>query len=379
LLVPAEVRSVRVSGSRAVAHSGRLEVLPDGAGAEFVPRRPFAAGERVSVSAILASRAAGRAARDPSSTRLRFSFGVAVTRSAVPAPADGPPPQPAATQASVHSFHSAPGLHTSLTSIGGPSNGTVWDSVIQEVDIATGKLLISSRNTWSLYKVSIKTGHILWTLGGKYNQFKMGPGTQFEWQHDPHRVGNTLTLFDDASHPQEERQSSAKILHIDVPAKTVTLVKRFTHTPPVLSPAQGSLEILPNGKVFVGWGSVPYFSEYSRRGRQIFSGSFALGTTSYRAFRFPWNAQPDTRPAMAASRRGKGGTNVWASWNGATNVADWRALGGPSAARLHRLSTRPSTGFETHLTLSGQPGYVEVQALGVHGHVLGTSSLHALG
>lgn len=531
----ADVRSVSVAGSRTGAHVGRLAALPDDAGTEFVPRRPFAPGEHVRVSAILASRAAGTDLGDPGSTRVRFSFGVAVTVSHVSAPSDGPSPPPTASEASAHRFHSEPRLHppavsassdpdttsgdifltpahtaqkgpmilnslgklvwfdrlkrgvafnlevqaykgrpvltwwqgrygiggtdmimnthyhtvarlhavgyqtdphdfeltprgtawlvarvpvkANLTSVGGPSNGMVWDSVIQEVDIASGKLLwewhayghiplnashkypqgtycdcyhlnavqqlsdgallVSSRSTWSVYKVSTKTGHIVWTLGGKYSNFKMRPGTQFEWQHDPHRVGNTLTLFDDAAHPQEEPQSSAKILHINVPARTVTLVKRYTHTPPLLSPAQGSVQILPSGDVFVGWGSEPDFSEYSPGGQQIFTGSFPLGTTSYRAFRFPWNAQPDTAPALAASREGKSRANVWVSWNGATDVAHWRVLGG-SRTRMHELASKSPTGFETHFSLRVRPRYVRVQALNARGRVLGTSAVRTL-
>ncbi|HZU61331.1 MAG TPA: arylsulfotransferase family protein [Solirubrobacteraceae bacterium] len=309
-------------------------------------------------------------------------------------------------------------VKASLTSVGGPSNGTVWDTVIQKVDIATGKLLwewhayghiplnashkppqhgfcdcyhlnaveqlsdgnllVSSRSTWSVYKVSVKTGQILWTLGGKYNDFKMGPGTRFEWQHDPHRVGNTLSLFDDAAQPQEEPQSSGKVLNINVAARTVKLVRRYTHNPPLLSPAQGSVQILPNGNVFVGWGSDPHFSEYSPGGRQIFSASFPLGTTSYRAFRFPWSANPGGRPDMAAVLR-QGEAHVWASWNGATNIARWRVLGGSSATHLHRLETKSATGFETEMTVKSQAGYVEVQALSGHGKVLGTSALHHVG
>jgi hypothetical protein len=307
----------------------------------------------------------------------------------------------------------------SLTSVGGSSDGNVWDSVIQEIDIATGKLLwewhayghipinashkpvhnnfcdcyhinsvqplsdgnllVSSRNTWSIYKISTKTGHILWTLGGKYNQFKLGHGTRFEWQHDAHRVGNTLTLFDDAAHPQEEPQSSAKVLHINVPAKKLRLVKRYTHRPPLITPAQGSTQILPNGNVFVGWGSVPEFSEYSPSGRQIFSGTFALGTTSYRAYRFPWRARPPGRPAVATARRTQGGAYVWVSWNGATNVTRWRVLGGQSASQLHTLRATGWSGFETQITLNRQPHYIEVQALNSKGRVLGTSSLKSLG
>lgn len=316
-------------------------------------------------------------------------------------------------------------VHANLTSVGGESNGQLRDEFIQKVNIKTGRLLwqwdcyghiplkashapvpeggalwdafhlnsfqelpdgnllVSARNTWSVYEVSTKTGRILWTLGGKYNQFKLGPGTQFEWQHDAHRIGNTLTLFDDAAGPteQDEEQSSAKELALNVTAKRVTLIHRYTHTPPLLSSSQGSVQILSNGDVFVGWGEEPDFSEYRPDGQQIFNGSFALGTWSYRAFRFPWTGHPITPPDLAATRASNGRTNVWASWNGATNVTSWRVLGGPSASTLHTLTTHPDRHFETQITLKTQPAYVEVQGMGARGQVLphGTSSVVAAG
>src|SRR5436190_19714090 len=58
---PGEVASVRVVGSRSGVHVGRLSAQPDGRGTAFLPRRPFVAGERVSVTASLRSVAAGAA------------------------------------------------------------------------------------------------------------------------------------------------------------------------------------------------------------------------------------------------------------------------------------------------------------------------------
>jgi hypothetical protein len=290
----------------------------------------------------------------------------------------------------------------------------VWDNIIQEVDIATGKLLwswhsyghiplnashkppsgsyydfvhlnslqplaggtllVSSRSTWSVYKISMQTGQILWTLGGKYNQFNRGTGVGWAWQHNAHRTGNILTLFDDGAAPQVEQQSSAKEISLNVPAKTATLVRRDAHNPPLLASAQGSAQLLPNGNMFVGWGTQPDFSEYNSSGQQLFNGTFPLGETSYRAFRFPWTGEPLNRPAIAVARTANGHTNVWASWNGATDVAAWRVLGGPSATNLQPLRKRPRYSFETQITLHKHPSYVAVQALGAHGQVLGTSA-----
>ena len=47
-----------------------------------------------------------------------------------------------------------------------------------------GNLVISSRNTWAVYKVNHRTGAIMWTLGGKSSSFKLGAGASFAFQHD---------------------------------------------------------------------------------------------------------------------------------------------------------------------------------------------------
>ena len=71
----------------------------------------------------------------------------------------------------------------------------------------------------------------------------------------------------------------------------------------------------------MGWGQQPYFSEDNSAGQQIFDAHFTVPTSSYRAYRFAWNAQPPTLPALAISPSTDGSTAVYASWNGATDVA----------------------------------------------------------
>ena len=52
--VPArELSGVHVVGSRTGAHAGRLSAYSQGDGASFLPSRPFAGGERVTVRARL--------------------------------------------------------------------------------------------------------------------------------------------------------------------------------------------------------------------------------------------------------------------------------------------------------------------------------------
>lgn len=312
-------------------------------------------------------------------------------------------------------------VSANLTAEGGSSNGKVEDNIIQEVDPATGhliwswhslshipisdtynrapssgpfsyfhlnsiqqlangNLMISARNTWALYEISRSTGNVIWELGGKHSNFSMGQGTRFEWQHDAHLYTNTLTLFDDAALPQEESQSSAKIMHVNLTPGhlSASLSHLYDHSPPLLAGRAGSTQMLPNGNVFIGWGSSSAFSEDTLAGKQIFTASFPLGVFTYRAYRFPWDAQPATGmpPHMASNAEANGDVKVFASWNGATQVAYWRVIGGTKKTSSTPFATGPRTGFQSEVTLHSEPRFLRVQALDSSHHVLGTSTVH---
>src|SRR5439155_194991 len=61
-----------------------------------------------------------------------------------------------------------------------------------------GDFLVSARNTHALYEIDHRTGKIIWRLGGKKSDFRMGKGTVFNWQHDAQRLPNgDISVFDD--------------------------------------------------------------------------------------------------------------------------------------------------------------------------------------
>jgi len=238
-----------------------------------------------------------------------------------------------------------------------------------------GNLVISARNTWAAYKVDHRTGAVIWRLGGKHSSFKMGTGSSFAFQHDIRvRAGNDLfvTIFDDgAGPPPIHTQSRGLKLILDLKRMTARRVAQHEHAPALLANYEGNFQQLPNRDDFLGWGQQPYFTEYDPSGKLIFDGRFVDSNSSYRAYRLPWAGTPRTLPAVAATS-GKTAT-VYASWNGAMNVASWRVLGGASAGKLRTLTTAPKRGFETATRITSQP-YVAVQALDSSGHVLATSS-----
>ena len=299
-----------------------------------------------------------------------------------------------------------------VSAVGGPKRGKILDCFLQEIDVATGRLvfewnaldhvaitesywqlqkvkgkwppydffhinsidqepngdfLVSARNTHALYEIDHRTGKIIWRLGGKKSDFLMGKGTVFNWQHDARRLPHgDISVFDDGAFPKVEDDSRALILHVDAATKKVTLVKAYVSPDKLLSHFEGSMQVLPNGHAFVGWGSEPYFTEFARNGSTVFDAFFGKDRDTYRAYRFPWVGRPSDEPALVVD----GGT-AYVSWNGATQVATWRLVD----ASGKRLADAKRRDFETTLSVPKGATRVQAQALDANGTVLGSSKL----
>ena len=332
-------------------------------------------------------------------------------------------------KADLHDFHITPQgtavltafspIDCNLSAMGGPRGGAVTDSMFQEVDLRTGlvrrewhsldhialgssyssavststtwpfdyvhvnsidqladgRTLISARNTWALYELNTRTGQVLTRIGGKGSNFKLSPGAATAFQHDATVLSNgTISVFDNGGVPKVHRQSRALVLAVNQQAKTDTVVAQYEHPVPLSSGSQGNVQALANGDVFIGWGSEPYFSEFSPSGQLLFDAHMHGTYESYRTYRFPWTGIGAGGPAVSAVA-GKGGTplTVFASWNGDTRTASWRVLAGPSAHQLTPVATGARTGFETAIAAAGPERFVAVQALDASGTVLGTS------
>ena len=209
----------------------------------------------------------------------------------------------------------------------------------------------------------------MWRLGGKESDFDMAPGAAFALQHDAERrADGAITLFDNVAEdlPARGRRSRALALRLDQSRGTATVAQWWEHSGDVLSTTQGSTQSLSNGSVFVGWGGLqPYFTEFSEDGRTVFDARFVPeGVESYRAYRHPWDGTGEGEPAAVARRQGDS-TTVYASWNGATNVARWRVRGTDASA--------PRSGFETEIELDDAPDEIVVEALDSSGSVLDTT------
>jgi len=311
-----------------------------------------------------------------------------------------------------------------LTSVGGLKSGVAWQGIIQEIDIETGEvlfewhsldhvgleetyvkpsedkypgidyfhinsievdhdnnLLISARETSAVYKIDRKTGEVIWRLGGKKSDFEMGPGTRFDYQHDARRQPDgTITIFDNGTTvfhngiPKAVEESRAIVLELDEDKRVATLVREYTHPDQQFADAAGNMQVLPNGNVFIGWGRALVFSEFSGDGELLFDARLPPQNRSYRAFRFEWSGHPGDQPAAVAERASEEEVRVYASWNGATEVATWEVLAGPSPDQLEPVGSVPRDGFETAMLARTAEPYVAVRGKGRSGQVLGTTA-----
>lgn len=240
-------------------------------------------------------------------------------------------------------------------------------------------LLISARNTWAMYDIDRRTGLIRWRLGGKRSSFKMGPETRTAWQHDARLVRFLahheleISVFDNGSTPKEHPQSRALFERVDLNDHTAHLIHAYTNNPPLLAGSQGSVETGAEGSIVVGWGQEPWVTEYDATGKIVFDAHLPSIEQSYRALRFQWLGTPTEPPQIAVEQAKSGGLAVYASWNGATNVASWRVLEGTTAASMTAVAEAPKAGFETQISAPASGPLVEVQALGAAGETIGAS------
>ena len=264
-----------------------------------------------------------------------------------------------------------------------PTNGFPWDAYhVNSVQlVGKGSFLVSMRNTWAAYLVNADTGGIEWTLGGRHTSFRPGPGAAFQWQHDVRLgPGSTVTMYDDhccqltsgGTNVKATGPSRGLELRLDRQKGTATLAAQYVRERGFASDYMGDAQTQPNGNVFVGWGSEPYFSEYSRSGRLLLDGEFPWPDLTYRARLEQWVGEP-LYPPVGAARQTAGGATVYASWNGATRVASWRVLAGAGAGRMAAVASAAKSGFETKIPLRGSYASFEVEALDASGRELGAS------
>lgn len=228
-----------------------------------------------------------------------------------------------------------------------------------------GRILMSARNTSALYKIDPPSGKVLWTLGGKASSFRMGPGTEFNFQHHARKLkGPKISLFDDAAGPpQLAPYSSGLLLKLDDERMTAKLARRYSRSNDTSANSEGSVQTRGNGNVFVGFGSEPNFSEFSKKGKLLYDASLPEDDGSYRVYRHDWSAIPKTKPVAVARRTDQTSVSIFVSWNGDTNTDTWQVLAGGDTGPLKTLASADRRGFETRIDLASTATRFKVKAI----------------
>ncbi len=242
-----------------------------------------------------------------------------------------------------------------------------------------GNLLLSSRHLSEITKINRQTGDVLWRWGGKQNQFTfMNDNDQppFYYQHDVRRLPNgDITLFDNRT-GLTPAYSQASEYKLDESHKTATLVWQYRHAPDLYALAMGDVQLLPNGNRVIGWGTAGVVTELNSNGTTAFELSLPSPDSTYRAFRYPWRATPQDLPILIAQNDSQTVTLTF-SWNGATDVANYRIYGGPEPDPTLLLATQPRTGFDTQIVLPYDPTqclYYRVQPVDQQGNAMSYSN-----
>ena len=273
-----------------------------------------------------------------------------------------------------------------LSGVGGPKQGVALAGVVQEIDIPTGRVLFE----WnSLDHVPVTDTYVPFsggTTAAPFDYFHinsisiapdgepaaLGPEHQHGLQGGPvDRAGRVATrreavqLHDGSGrdvlvpapcppagpgHAERLRrrrrpagQGAAVPGHPAEPGHRRHAGHAAAQLRPPGRPAaanQGSMQVLADGEVLVGWGNLPYFSQFTANGTLILDGQFPVGDQSYRAFTAAWTGHPTDKPAAAARVNPAGGSVVYASWNGATEVDTWTVLASRTADTLATVGSQ---------------------------------------
>jgi hypothetical protein len=309
-----------------------------------------------------------------------------------------------------------------LSLVGGPEDGFAVDNIVQELDIETGavlfewhcldhipltdgqgeydpeedddldyfhlnsvnvdldgSILVSGRNSWSCHLLHRVTGDVIWTLGGKSNDFAGPDNLATAWQHDfQGHPGNIYTIYDNGAAPEVHEQSRGMRVALDVDGMTAEIQDEYVHPDGLLSRSQGNMQVLPNGNVFIGWGNEPYASEFLDDGTWLQDWVLPEGKESYRSYKFPWVGRPAESPRLAILRDEADALNAYLSWNGDTETVSWRLFAGAAQDAMDVRATVDRTGFETVTPVSANDLYFAAEALDANGGVIGTSNVVAI-
>ena len=227
-----------------------------------------------------------------------------------------------------------------------------------------GDYLVSSRHTDALYKISHINGSIIWRLGGVKSDFHLNYQAKFTRQHharvhEQNETHTIISLFDNAkgSGPHEHKShdySRGLVLALRTDEMLAEIVAEFAHPRRAITNSRGSCQILPDGNVFMGWAYHTLISEHAPDGRMLMEARLKKNLHTYRSYKFSWVGRPKDPPNVVSAAFVAGNntsTDVFVSWNGATEVAKWKLYETSVSGGNRRLvASAKRKGFETALT-----------------------------
>jgi hypothetical protein len=319
-----------------------------------------------------------------------------------------------------------------LTALGHKADGSIWDCVVQEIDLESGNALfqwrasehheltetlreipnddpfdwyhinsidkdihgnylVSSRYLHAITYISGATGEIIWILGGKKNMFtdlSSGRATDFLFQHDARWQDDytTITLFNNGAEDGHlVNPSRGMRIKIDQVAMTAELINEYMNPNHIFGVSQGSMQVLPNSNVLLGYGNSGAMTEYSANGTVICDVHwgpqdwFTSGDIqSYRTYKFDWIGRPDSQPdaELVVAEDGSSVT-FYVSWNGDTEVKSWHleSTDGVEEGIWRKVGAVQRIGFETALAIkSTELPFVRASGVDSQGNVLATTN-----
>lgn len=152
-----------------------------------------------------------------------------------------------------------------------------------------GNLLLSLKHLDCLVKINRQSKEIVWCIGSinnKRNQFTFldDPQDGFSHQHNARILpNNNLLLFDNGT-LHSKKESRAVEYELDELNFTARLVWSYSNNQ--YTPAQGSIERLPNGNTLIGWGfaTQPFVSEITPQGKVALAMNLPQGQMVYRVY-----------------------------------------------------------------------------------------------
>ncbi|KAG8628186.1 hypothetical protein KVT40_004059 [Elsinoe batatas] len=285
-----------------------------------------------------------------------------------------------------------------------------------------GNYLVSSRHTHAIYYVSGLTGNVIWTVGGKQNNFRdmsSGKATDFAWQHHARWVDTEMTkiqLFDNRNtpwHSAERPYSRGIVLRLDTVRKEVWLEHEYL-SQPLKAVREGSMQVLsdsPKGHTaLVGYGQQPAITEFSEDGAVIWDVAFGPmhldreSADNYRSLKFNWTGTPTWMPKIAPGPQPKytfksenstfhialrddSGNSIpnntaYFSWNGATEIKKWIVLASNHTSDLnmdHLWAEITKLGFETSSFVGESTRFVQALAIDDKDQILGQTDVLSMG